>query len=321
MEIDMLRGVSIILTIMIHTNAYFLSQRVAYITLELSQFVVVFFIFCSAYLFFQRPFVLTISTFISYIKKRVVRLILPYFVFLFFYLILVFMADRAQITSSYVLKNIFLTGGVEFNWLVLLFVELALLFPLISHFEAKHPLILHGYTILSFISALVFLKYTPLPYFRYVMWLPWSLIPIFTLYFVRYVGNGWFLAATLFVSSILFSLSQFFLLSSKHSLQMYSNKYPPNIYHLSYGVAFLIIFYLAAKKGLFSFSPVQKVVHFFSVNSYPIYFIHVLITYALIVFVRARFTWISFFLVVAGATAIAQMILNKILFLWSQKKA
>lgn len=316
----MLRGTSIILMIMIHTNAYFLSQRIAYITLELSQFVVVFFIFCSAYLFFLKPFVLTGESFISYVKKRVVRLVIPYYVFLVFYLAFSFIANSKKVTLPYVLNNIFLIGGIDFNWLVLLFIELALLFPLISHFEARHPAIFYIYTFLSFVSSVVLLKYTPLPYYRFVMWLPWSLIPIFTLYFVRNVNTKWFLTTTLIISSILFAAAQFFLQASKHSLQMYNNKYPPNIYHLSYGIAFLVIFYLAAKKGLFSFSPIQKIIHFFSVNSYPIFFIHVLVIYVLTVFMKFHFTWISFFFVVTGITVAIQVVLNKVSFLLTPTK-
>jgi len=321
MEIDVLRGTSIMLTIMIHTNAYFLSQRVALITLELSQFVVVFFIFCSAYLFFLKPLILTKEAFRQYVIKRIARLMGPYYIFLILYLIFSFLANSKNITPTYVLNNVFLIGGIEFNWLVLLFVELMLLLPLFSHFESKYPLVFYIYTFLSFVSSLVFLKYTPLPYFRLIMWLPWSLIPIFTLFFVKLRGRKWFMTLTLVISSVLFAASQIFLLSSRHSLQMYSNKYPPNIYHLSYGVAFLILFFLAVKIGLFSYSPVQKIIHFFSINSYPIYFIHVLVIYVLKAFMDFHFTWVSFFFVVAIITVAIQMVLNKISLLLSPKTA
>jgi len=137
---------------------------------------------------------------------------------------------------------------------------------------------------------------------------------------VRNVSAKWFLTTTLVISSVLFAAAQLFLQATKHSLQMYDNKYPPNIYHLSYGIAFLVIFYLAAKKGLFSFAPIQKTIHFFSVNSYPIFFIHVLVIFVLTVFMKFHFTWISFFFVVTGITVVIQMILNKMFLLFSPKK-
>ena len=170
--IDDLRGLGIFVMIMIHTNAYFLQNKIAYTTLELSQFAVILFIFCSSYLSFQKELIFTPQSFFVYVKKRFLRLIPPYYFFLAAHFILIYIAQRKKLTQQYILNNVFITGGVEFNWLVFLFLEFTFLTPFLYVLRKKRLKLFMFFFISSIFSAIIFLQYTPLPYSRYFMWLP-----------------------------------------------------------------------------------------------------------------------------------------------------
>ncbi len=307
--IDDLRGFGIFVMILIHTNVYFLNNTLAYTLLQLSQFAVPLFIFCSAYLTFQKDTTLTAQTVIPYIRKRITRLLAPYYIFLIFYLVLAFVAERSKVTVSYILKNIFVTGGIDFNWLVLLFIEFVFLMPFLSFLRKKHPLLFLLFFAGSLMSSLLFLTHTPLPYFRYIMWLPWSLVVLFSLLFVELEHSKKFLILAIMTSGLIFFLSQTYQTLTFHSLFHQSNKYPPNLYHLSYGVFAVLILYFIAKRNVFS--PFRRVFTFLSTYSYSIYFVHILVIYVFTKFFRIQFSWISFFVTVLTASIAIQWIINK----------
>ncbi len=312
-EIDDIRGISIIVMILIHTNVYFLQYPLSYATLEISQFAVVAFIFCSAYLFFQKKQEYSWKTFFLHLWKRVKRLIVPYYFFFAVYYLFLLLKEPHKLTSSYVLQNIFVVGGLDFNWLVLLFIQMAILMPFIAYLAEKRKKLLAVYFAVAVVSSLLFLKYTPLSYYRSIMWLPWSLVLIYTYYFDKMWNNKkiffWmtFLFAGLFVGT-----QQLILPIFHHSLYMYDNKYPPNLYHLAYGFLSINILFFLSKRGVFSHKIIRSVIHFFSLYSYQIFFIHILVIYAVTVFFHIRFTWVTFFLSVTAISALIQLLFNGI---------
>lgn len=317
-EIDDIRGISIILMILIHTNAYFLSNKISYFTLELSQFAVVAFIFCSAYLFYLKQQVYGWGDFLNHLWKRIKRLVIPYYIFFAVYYLFLVLKEPKKLTFPYITQNVFVIGGLDFNWLVLLFIELAILMPFISYLFEKKRLWFYMYTFLAFLSSLVFLKYTPLSYYRFIMWLPWSLILIYTFLFDRLRKQKklfWLITAISFLLYILLPL--LVLKPLGRSLFMYDNKYPPNLYHLSYGVFCVNILYMLSQWRLFSNFIVQKIIHFFSIYSYSIFFIHILVIYVVTVFFHFHFTWVTFFLAVTGITVVVQLLFNKIVYFFS----
>ena len=95
------------------------------------------------------------------------------------------------------------------------------------------------------------------------------------------------------------------------SLIQYNNKYPPNFYHLIYGILFIFIIYFLAKKGVFNFKPVKILLVFLSRYSYPLYFVHYLIIYILTVIWQRHFSgWVSFFLWVFIGSLVIQATIN-----------
>lgn len=321
-EIDDIRGISIILMIMIHTNVYFLSNKISYLTLELSQFAVVAFIFCSAYLFYLKKQVYGWGDFFNHLIKRIKRLIIPYYWFFAVYYIFLLIKEPKKLTLTYLTQNIFVIGGLDFNWLVLLFIELAVLMPLISYLFEKQRILFYLYTFLAFLSTLLFLQYTPLSYYRYVMWLPWSLVLIYTYIFNELKEHKkLFLIVTIICFALYYLLPILVLKPLGHSLFMYSNKYPPNLYHLAYGIGAVNVLYMLSKWKLFSSYIVQTIINFFSTYSYTIFFIHILVIYVVTIFFRFHFNWVTFFLAVTGITILTQLAYNGAAHLLSTLKS
>lgn len=308
--IDDLRGLGIFVMILIHTNVYFIQNKIAYTTMELSQFAVVLFIFCSSYLSFQKELEFTPKTFFEYVKKRVFRLLPPYYLFLTIQLLFTYIKQRRLITPDYVLNNILMIGGLEFNWLVFLFLEFTFLTPFIYVLRKKRHNFFLVFFIVSMCSAVIFLRFTPLPNFRYFMWIPWSLVIMFALFFTELEKNKKFIIGSILVSGAIFFLARTYQSLTFHTLYHYSNKYPPNIYHLSYGIFVTLIIYKFSQYNLLL--PFRLLFGFLSKFSYSIFFIHVLVIYFLNHFLKVKFHWISFFVSVLAISLVVQVILNRI---------
>ncbi len=318
-EVDLLRGLAMLGMIIIHTTAYFLSNKIASYVWDISQFAVVAFIFCSAYIFFQKSHGVKMSVF-KYIKRRGVRLLLPYYFFLLFLLGLTYVGEPQKISIIYILQNIFVVEGVGINWLILLFLQLSVVLPLIPSLYKKRPLF-YCFILVSLMSSVVFLFIRPPFNYRIIMWLPLSLVVIFAWYFITYERARNFFALGFFLFGSLFLFLRFILQSLHHSLVMFDNKYPPNLYHIAYGFFIIILLWAVFKKGVFGFFPVKNLLTFLSLYSYSIYFIHFLVIYVLTVFFRIRFTWISFFASVLLITVVLQLLLIQFRYLFSKEKS
>lgn len=311
LEIDMLRGIAIIAMILIHTCYYFLSDKTALFIWNWSQFAVPVFVFCSSYLFFQKTKDTPALSF-AYFKKRITRLVYPYYIFLLFFIPVVFLLTPEKINAKYIVQSIFLIGGVDVNWLILLFVYITIILPIISIFYYKYRLLFIIYSLISVASSVSFIFYKLPVSYKYTMWLSWSVIPIFALFFVLHEHKNKFLLFLTAISGIVFTASYYVEIIFKHNLGMFENKYPPTIYFLSYG-AFLILLLYFLSKFLIRNNVITKIVSFFSIHSYSIYFIHYTILIILASYLKLlKLSWVTYFLAVLLSTVAIQMGINKI---------
>ena len=170
-SIDILRAVSIIGVMVIHSLALFLGPTAINQTWNYLEFVVITFVFCSGYvtwLSFTRGNI----HLVPWYKKRFVRLYVPYLLYAGVYIVL----HKSAMTTPFILSSVFLTGGVDVGWLALLFLQLALVTPLLVWIakDAKK------YTIALFVTAIFALVTIFLPisssYSRAIAWFPWSFI-------------------------------------------------------------------------------------------------------------------------------------------------
>ena len=309
-NVDNLRGLSMILMIVIHTTAYFLKDKIAYFLWDTLMFVVPVFIFCSVYLFFKRKISINRNNIIPYLKKRIGRLLIPYYVFLSVLFVSMYFIGHEIPSLSNIFQNIFLYGGLDLNWLPLLFIYITFLNPLVA-FLKKNKFLFYLFFILSFSSSVVFIFLKA--NYRAVMWLPWALLIYFTKYFVENQKSIRKIFYVFIISFVIYILSYYFESFIGQTLNHYTNNYPPTIYQLSYGIFWTIFLYYLSKIGLFKILKAESIFLFFSIYSYEIYFIHNFIFY-LFAWLQIRFNnWILFTVVIGGLTVLIQLAFIKII--------
>lgn len=319
--IDSLRGISIIAMIMLHTNVFYLSQGgwVSFFWNWL-QFAVPIFVFCSAYIFWQKPLSFEWSNIFSHIKKRVTRLLVPYYIFLLIFLPISFIRAPKNFNFTYIFKSLTLTGGIDINWLVLLFFIFIFLQIIISWLLIRHRCWFYLYTVIVFISAVLLLFIRPKFDYKLIMWLPWSLITIFAYYFVKYEKDNKRMIGNIFLATTLFVISYQLLMIWSHSLRFFNNKYPPNLYILSYGILSIAVLFLIFKFINSRFKTITNILSFYSLYSYEIFFIQYIVIYLLNTYLKTiKYSPIGFFIVVLSITTITQITLNRLRKIYNQR--
>lgn len=302
-EIDMLRGISMMAIILTHATARFLSDPVALFLWNASQFAVAVFIFCSFYLYFKRDH----PNPLVHLKKRFVRLLLPYWGFLLFFIPLEISRYPEKLKPSYVLAYFtLLTKGNDLSWLVLLFIMLTVIGVFVDYSSLKSKFWLYGFASLVLVASIAFIFFTPPISFKIIMWLPWSLILLYTFLAARQENNRHFLTFSIIVSAAIF-LILFFIQSqiTHHSISQYDNKYPPNLFHLSYGILWISLLWGLAKKGVFKIAILTNLIQFLSKHSYSLYFIHFFILYYLIFYWPAlilQLGWFGLFILLMASS-------------------
>lgn len=283
-HIDFLKAVAIIVLMTIHVLSYSLNNQLIFNLWNWLHFVVPIFVFASGYLFasnYHKHF-FNNKSFILWIKKRLIRLLLPYYFFLFlhYYLWLVFPQFFQGLGLSkdlkFILSSIFLFGGVDFNWFVLLFIQLTIFSPLVV-FSLKNK---NRFLIVFFTSALFSLYFF---FFRF-SYQNFKWLMVFSWLMVFYFGMASFLIEKklkdlnikifYFFSSIIFGLIFFLFYLRQPKIVFTENKYPPNLAYLSYGLTinYLLIFlsFLFTLTNNF----LKRGIVFFSKNSYNLFFSH-----------------------------------------------
>ena len=242
-SIDLMRGIGILLMILIHTTSYFLSHGLVFAIWDYSHFVVSIFIFCSAFILFERKkdSKFTLSAFV----KRIKRLLLPYYLYLLFYYVYLYLFKGNLISLKSITSQVFLLNfsSQDFDWLVFLFILFVPIMELIKSVKKIGVYLFVG-LIISVLASAVLLFYQPQIPFRLIMWLPWSLVAVLVKFLVDSKNRQKFAIWTLLFSTILLFVTNVYLATIGKSVVMINNKYPPNLYHLSYGVTMTFLLYL-----------------------------------------------------------------------------
>lgn len=311
-NIDILRGIGIFSIILIHVNSWFLDDKIAFFIWNFGQFAVPVFVFCSTYLFFVKKLDYQQDGFLNYALKRLKRLLAPYYIFLVFYYAVFLIKDAKQIKFWEVLQSITLTSpGQEINWAILLFVYMFLitLFLILSWRKSKVIFII--YSILAFTSSFLLLTYQWPFNYKLIMWLPWSLIILFSWFFAKYEKHRWGYAFITIITVIIFITARAYLVASGKTLVFFANKYPPNLYYLAYGMFGTAFIYWLSTKSVFK--PFEKAINYLSLHSYNIFFIHLWLIIAFTQFVNIKmFSWWQFLAIVLGLTILIQTAISRI---------
>ncbi len=310
--IDFLRGLAVVLMIFIHATAYFLNQKYVYVLWDYSHFVVPLFIFCSAYVAFQRKDATSIS--FTQIFKRLRRLLVPYYIFTVILMLLFGFVLHKEVSYQFILNWLLLGSGRDVGWLVVLFVYVIFLIPIIVR-AAKFHLLGNFLIKIAWLIPILLLFSPPIESFRWMMWLPWTAFLIYVYVLVKNEKRQWFPLYVAALSIIAFFASRYVLVEMGKSLVLTENKYPPNLYYLSYGIFFTTILYYShrflTRKKLFA-TWLQKWFDFLSRHSYSLFFIHFLFVYLLKdIGDYRKLQWWGFFGVITVVSIFAQIILNR----------
>ncbi|OGK18422.1 hypothetical protein A3D80_02650 [Candidatus Roizmanbacteria bacterium RIFCSPHIGHO2_02_FULL_40_13b] len=283
-----------LIIILTHVTQYHLSNPITSFIWNYSHFAVVLFIFCSVSVLLPsyERMEHTVASITRWYKKRVVRLILPFYWYLLAHFSLmivfptIFSGNGLKLNFDFILKSVFLTGGIDLNWLVLLFIELALIFPIMEYISRKKSLATF-YFLLStfFVTATLFLPSLHSLY-RVYMIIAWSLVTLISILVVKQKLKPLHI---FIISGISFGLQFFFLgffakvvpihlkggIATTHNL--ISHKYPPDLYYLSYAIFMSFLVYKLTKLHLFEVVLLKRFLTFVSKSSYTLFFIHYIV--------------------------------------------
>lgn len=288
-EIDVLRAFGIVGVIVVHVLTYNLSTSLYKFLWNYLQFVVVAFVFCSGFVLttFYQDYFSSISKTISWYKKRFIRLIIPFWIYLIVHFSLwllfpnFFQGLGLSKNINYFINSVFFIGGTNFNWLPLLFLQLTFLFPVFTYFFKK-KIYLFFYIL---ISGIVTLGYTifkfPYSIYRIEMILPWSLVLLWAMYFAKseirdktkLITNSRYFIFGIVTFSVFLTLYFYQPIFSK-SFNFYDHKYPPDFYYLFFGASLTSFSLLVAKLNFWQNKFIKPTYSFISKNSYQIFFIH-----------------------------------------------
>lgn len=284
-QIDFLRGISIVGVVIIHVLSYSLTTAFYIFTWNYLHFVIAAFIFCSGYVMMARykSGFDSIGHVLKWYKKRLTRLLVPYYIYLLVhYMLLIllpmyFGGSGLKLEADYIASSIFLSGGIDLNWLTLLFVQLTLLFPVLVHLTPLKKSY-YMYAGGAFIIALIFTFYRfPYDQYRSVMWIPWSFILILSMQFYFLHSKGLKTKTYLKMMAVSGAIFAVLYLLGKQlhwSDRIIDHKYPPDLYDLSFESTITLAVLALSNWNPLHVPVIKRAYTFLSQESYHIFFIH-----------------------------------------------
>lgn len=305
-HIDFLRAVAIVGVIAIHTLSYNLNNSVHYFLWNYLNFVVVSFVFCSGYVltYLYKEKFYTDMNVLTWLKKRITKLLIPFYTYLVVHYALWFLLPQffsglgLQKSPSFLLKSVTLMGGVDLNWLPLLFLQLTLLFPFFMK-GLKQRILLKIYISFSLLITTIFTA-TRFPYehYRPAMWISWSVILLIAIYIFskdhsdthpRMSISRYFKGAV--ISGALFAVMMLYTYMTGKSFQLVDYKYPPGFYYLLYGLCISFLILIIGQLTIHRYPMVKAVSLFLSKNSYALFFIHYIMLDFIITLTKHHVFW------------------------------
>ena len=224
---------------------------------------------------------LSIRSDIRYVGQRILKLVVPTYLFLTFYFCLLYILGHAFPVSYYLLSYALTIYGIGYVWVILIYIYSASLIPVFSKL---------GKTLSVCLVATAYILYETAFHFgigtdsRFVLTTIYNIIPYGLLTFLGFMYP---LISESGKTFIIICSCSFFLVTAVYSfifdgsfLSTQLFKYPPRAYYLSYGI--FVSFLLLRLTERFR-SPVyeNKAVLFVSKHSLWIYLWHILLLFML----------------------------------------
>ena len=285
-HIDVLRAIATVMIVVTHVLQYHLHNFLTTFVWNYIHFAVVLFVFCSVSVLLPsvERMEMNASSLFAWCKKRFWRLIKPFYVYIAAHALLIlllpsiFNGNGLKLTPTFLLDSITLSGGINFNWLVLLFIEIALVFPLIYKVsQKKNWSIGWGIASFCFIVATLFMPELRSIY-RPIMIIGWSLIVLLSILVVQSKIKAFHVFLGAFaVFSLLLLVPDSFLAGANLSSRLIDHKYPPDVYYLSYATMMSMAVFFLGKAKFWDYSWLKEPISYISRHSYEIFFIHYIV--------------------------------------------
>lgn len=191
----------------------------------------------------------------KYIKKRLIRLIIPTYIFLTVLFLLerivcifnpIFPMDKDTIFSSYALTN-----GIGYVWIIRVYLLCAISVVILMNIKKYQKII-----IISLFIIYEILYYTignANPFLEYDVYylIPYGLLCVYIGMQAKNWNNKNLLKATAIFLLIFAILFTFFYITKNQFTKISDYKYPPRVYYLSYGIGIsLLLYYLVDRKNI-----------------------------------------------------------------------
>jgi hypothetical protein len=288
-HIDAIRAFAIVGIIITHIISLQLGSPLANIIWNYLHFTVVGLVFCSAYVYAARYKKENRELFsIGSFWKRCKRLYLPFLIYLivhyavWFIFPTIFHGFGLKKSVDFVISSLVLTGGIDFGWLPLLFIQLAVVSPflLVSSRKPSHRIVLWIFFIIWTLSTTILR--IPDAYSRLVAWIPWSFILFLGFIYHDMESTQTIQTKNILINTVLIGglswMALYALLSHNGmSLTLTVHKYPPDLFYFIYGATITSVMLLIFPKHVQKESYGAKAILFLSTHAYTIFFLHYLV--------------------------------------------
>jgi len=263
----------------------------------------------------------------SYIRKRLRRLVLPTWVFLGFLFAITYMTFNLlckpyPFSAERILLSFALLGGIDYLWVVRVFVLVAIIAPVARWaiirvdnrllFWILLMVVYFGYEVLTRSSVFpnsgiagVFVKNA----IFYV--LPYGVVAALGMRMRFWSVRSHFLLA--FIFFVLFvSIALYLFCTTNVIIRTQSYKYPPTIYYLSYALGVSLFLYGIVGSSTLSYTCLGRILQSIGRRTMWIYLWHIFVLYVL-VWSGVRVNWVLRFCLVggiAGAVVLLQEIIS-----------
>ncbi len=316
-SVDILRALSIVVMMIIHSNASFLNDPVSLWVWSYSQWVVPAFLLCS---FLVGSYEVTsFAGYWRYAIARARRLLIPYYAWLGIYIALLWFLRGSIPSSSSLIANIFFTGGNDYNWLVLLFLQSTLLGPLIIYLLKKRSYMSWIVFALSLTASVAFVQNRGYWQGHYRLWLmaSWTGIIWGILYFARLWQEKKYKAAGLFwlIAFVTYYVCSYVLVTrGGMRADMFYHKYPPDVIYFLFCLWTTPLAYLGAVYSAKIFSEQSlfiRIARHISVHSYTLFFIHICVLAVMGAwFTRSALSYQQYIIVLFAGTALVHLLMR-----------
>ncbi len=320
--IDILRGSSILIIIFLHIAPYYLKYSWVTWIWNWAQFVVPVILLCSVAVarLPREPF--DLGKYLVYIGKRLRRLLIPYYVFFIAYTAVTYFFQPHKLTLWYFFQNGTLAGGIDFQWLVLLFILLAMVSPLTDRLFIASRKAFFFLMLVSLGLACVYQFNRPWWNANYRLWMigSWLSVVLIARWVIElFAQRKWANLVGIILSALSIWAIILLILVSQHALvSTYYHKYPPDIFQITYSIWTMVTIYIVIKKlsPLWETSNrlgknIMQCMRWCSTYSYELYFTHIIVIMLLdLTFPRRNISIWMFGLLTYAPTILMVVLIN-----------